>query len=62
MVDLSISPPVERERNAGFLPRISEFLALVGASVRAARAVEARRQPRPEDLAILGITTKLPTA
>lgn len=34
---------------------ISEILAVFGAAIRAAAAVEARRSPKAADLAILGI-------
>lgn len=62
MVDLSISHTGERERNGGLFGRFSDFLALMGAAVRAARAVEAGHQPRAQDMAILGIPTKLPNS
>lgn len=40
----------------------SEYLHLFAAATRAARAVEARRDPNPADLKLLGITSKLPKA
>lgn len=41
---------------------VSEYLQIFGAAVRASRALEARREPRPADLKLLGITGKLPKA
>jgi hypothetical protein len=37
------------------LTHCAEFLHLLAAAIRAARAVEARREPRPADLKTLGI-------
>ena len=39
---------------------VSEYLHLLAAATRAARAVEARRRPHPADLKLLGITSTLP--
>ena len=58
MVDLSISH-APRAR-FGMLAHVVEFFVLLGASIRVSRAVEAHRAPSAEDLAILGITGKLP--
>lgn len=45
-------------RGANILPAFTaagEILAVIGAAIRAAAAVEARRAPKASDLAILGI-------
>jgi hypothetical protein len=60
MVDLSIWHAGGRQHSGGALRLIADFFALMGAAVRAARAVEARRKPQPSDLAILGIDKELP--
>lgn len=49
-------------RVGAFMAAVSEWLQILGAATRAARAVEARRDPRPDDLRLLGITGKLPKA
>jgi hypothetical protein len=65
MTDLHLStrtePPVF-SRLAAFMTAVSEWLQVFGAATRAARAVEARRSPRPADLRMLGIAGKLPEA
>jgi hypothetical protein len=66
MVHLPISHPSARA--ASGLPslastavsRVVEFLQILAAAVRAARAAEARRDPSPADMKLLGITGKLP--
>jgi hypothetical protein len=61
MVDLSVSQlPARRAHAGGVFARISEFLAIFGAAIRAGRAVEARREPSAEDMAILGIKGPFP--
>lgn len=49
-------------RLMAFANRVSEWLHVFAAATRAARAVEARRDPRPADLQLLGIEGKLPKA
>lgn len=44
-----------------FVAASADYIRLLAAAVRAARAVEARRAPHPADLKTLGIETKLPT-
>jgi len=44
----------------GFLAEIAWFFRVLAAATRAARSVEARRQPHPEDLKTLGIEGRLP--
>ena len=61
MVDLSLSYPVkERANRNGLFAQLGEFFAIIGAAIRASRAVEAHRRPNAEDLAILGIKGQLP--
>ncbi len=54
--------PTLPSRLSAALTSIADYLGMLAAATRAARAVEARRDPRPADLETLGITGKLPKA
>ena len=45
---------------SGVFTRVLDVFAVLGAALRAARAVEAHRSPAAEDLQILGIRNPLP--
>ncbi len=54
------SRPSRPSRFPAILTATVEFLQLIAAATRAARAVEARRSPHPDDLRTLGVSGKLP--
>ena len=54
--------PGTPSRLSAFAAAVAEYMHVFAAATRAARAVEARRSPRPADLKVLGITGKLPSA
>ena len=54
--------PSVSSRLQAVVATVSDYLQMFAAATRAARAVEARREPRPADLETLGITGKLPKA
>jgi len=49
-----------RARMSSVIGSMSEFIAIMGAAVRVANAVEAHRAPKTEDLRALGIEQPLP--
>ena len=63
MVDLPITHAPRAPSHSGvaaIVDRISGFFAMSGADIRVARAVEARREPHPADLQLLGVRGRLP--
>lgn len=54
------STPYSRPVFASFAAAVVNFFEMFGASIRVARAVEARRQPTAADLLQLGIEGPLP--
>ena len=67
MVNLPVSHVTRRARSRPsrfrvLLSAAEDLLHMFGAATRVAAAVEARREPDPEDLTVLGIKGKLPRA